>query len=162
MGCGSMSTIYRMFNHCQQVCEYVVADIETATLVANFFDDTNTGSIFVGDRDFADYRLRKNQIEYLLQENYRFPVLKGAKDVFGNDCWVSVFLVDETYELAETAVFKIYAPVINDYVEVVGLEAAIDARYDAQMKYLESVYLDKYQEFDSDYIIQNQQQVNSN
>jgi hypothetical protein len=150
-----------MFNHCQSVSEYIVADKETAVLVANFFDDTNIGAIFVGNREFADQRLKKNQIEYLLQENYRFPVLKEAKDPFGNDCWVSVFLIDETYELAKTAVFRIYSPVLNDYIEVVGLEAAIDARYDAQMKYLESVYLDTYQEFDSDYIIQNQQQVNS-
>ena len=157
-----MSTIYRMFNHCQGVCEYIVADKETAVLVANFFDDTGVGSIFVGDQNFAEQRLKKNQIEYLLQENYRFPVLKAVKEPFGNDSWVSVFLIDETYELAKTAIFKIYAPVLNDYVEVVGLEAAIDARYDAQMKYLESVYLDTYQEFDSDYIIQNQQQVNSN
>jgi hypothetical protein len=157
-----MSTIYRINNQCLEKSDYVVEDRETAAMVRDFFTDTDTGSIYLGGQAQAEYILKNNQYAYLLQENYRFPVNKIITDVYGNSAVIHVHLADETVELAAGCVFRVYDPTINDYIEAVGLEAAIEVRYAAQMKFLETVGMGKYSKFDSNYIIRNQQQVNSN
>jgi hypothetical protein len=144
----------------------VISDISLAEKITSTLSQFK---IHVGNRELAQSILEKNQYEYLMQENYRFPVCKEVKDVFGNDCLLGIKLVNETYELAADSVFWIHNPNKNEDIRAVGLQEAIDIRYQVMMDFLKNMNMIQIDEIDDNRLTElieqtrlvEQQQVNS-
>ena len=159
--------IYRIPNQCTYVYDYVISNISLAEKITSTLTQFK---IHVGNRELAQSILEKNQYDYLMQENYRFPVCKEVKDVFGNDSLLGIKLVHETHELAANSVFWIHNPNKNEDIRAVGLQEAIDIRYQVMMDFLKNMNMVQFDEIDDDQLnelieqtrLAAQQQVNSN
>ncbi len=139
--------IYRIPNLCTYIYDYVVTDTDLIKTIANSLAEFK---IHVGDRQLAQHILEKNQYDYLIQENYRFPVVKEVKDLYGQDALLGIKLIDETHELAANSVFWVHDPNKNEDIRAVGLQQAIDARYEVMMEFLKKMGMDKFDEIDNE------------